>query len=76
MPVNYANINPDIVNWARNRSQLSLSGLAAKLHITEEKLEGWEQGNASPTFNQAKNIAKKTHIPFGYLFCKSHQRNA
>ena len=68
MPVNYANINPDIVNWARNRSQLSLSGLAAKLHITEEKLEGWEQGNASPAFNQAKNIAKKTHIPFGYLF--------
>lgn len=68
MPLVYANINPDIVNWARHRSQLSLSGLAAKLNIPEEKLEGWERGNASPTFNQAKNIANKTHIPFGYLF--------
>lgn len=68
MSISYANINPDVVYWARHRSQLSLSGLAEKLNISQQKLEDWEQGNASPAFNQAKNIAKKTHIPFGYLF--------
>lgn len=68
MTTTFANINPEIVHWARQRSQLSLAVLAEKINVTEEKLEGWEMGTISPTFPQAKKIAKKTHIPFGYLF--------
>lgn len=71
MATAYANINPDILNWARERSQLSLAVLADKLKITEDKLEAWESGDNPPTFKQAQNFAAKTHIPFGYLFSRT-----
>lgn len=68
MATAYANINPCILNWARERAQLSLAVLANKLNITEDKLEAWENGEKPPTFKQAQNFASKTHIPFGFLF--------
>lgn len=71
MATAYANINPNILNWARERSQWSLAVLANKLNVTEEKLEAWECGSTSPTFKQAQNFAAKTHIPFGYLFLRA-----
>jgi Zn-dependent peptidase ImmA (M78 family) len=70
MPVAYAKINPDILSWARNRAQLSISALAKKLAINEERLEQWENGEESLTFKQAQNFSDKTHIPFGYLFLR------
>jgi DNA-binding transcriptional regulator YiaG len=45
----YANINPDIVGWARQRSHLSASRLAKSLGIPEEKLAKWERGEKFPT---------------------------
>lgn len=71
MATAYANINPGILNWARERSQLSLAVLADKLNITEDKLEAWESGDKPPTFKQAQNFASKTHIPFGFLFLRT-----
>lgn len=71
MATAYANINPGILNWARERSQLSLAVLADKLNITEDKLEAWESGEKPPTFKQAQNFAAKTHIPFGFLFLRT-----
>jgi len=68
MTVIYANINPEIVGWARQRSRLSTSGLAKSLGIPEAKLVKWESGDKSPTLRQARNIASKTHIPLGYLY--------
>lgn len=68
MTTAYANINPDILSWARERARLSLDALAQKLHVPENKLEAWENGDKPPTFKQAQNFAIKTHIPFGYLF--------
>ena len=64
----YANINPDIVGWARQRSHLSASRLAKSFGIPEEKLVKWERGEKFPTLKQARNIASKTHIPLGYLY--------
>ncbi len=74
MAIAYANINPSILNWARERSQLSLTALANKLKITEDKLEAWESGDTPPTFKQAQSFAAKTHIPFGYLFLQTAPR--
>lgn len=68
MAVQYAHINPDNISWARERAQLSVAVLAEKLKIQEEKLLDWESGKRKITFIQAQNIAKKTFIPFGYLF--------
>lgn len=61
-------ITPDILAWARQRAQLSIEGLANKLHTDIDKLTQWELGEESPTFVQAKKIANILHIPFGYLF--------
>lgn len=76
MATTYANINPDILSWARERARLSLSMLAEKLKITEDKLKSWENGDKPPTFKQAQKFAAKTHIPFGYLFLKAPPEEA
>lgn len=65
-----AQINPKLLSWARERAALSVAVLANKLSIDVTKLEEWESGTKAPTFNQAQNFAKKTFIPFGYLFLK------
>jgi Zn-dependent peptidase ImmA (M78 family)/transcriptional regulator with XRE-family HTH domain len=61
-------INPEILIWARQRSQLSISGLAKKLSTSEGNLTKWERGDGHPTIRQAQAIAAKTHIPLGYLY--------
>jgi|SaaInlStandDraft_1057018.scaffolds.fasta_scaffold45421_1 Zn-dependent peptidase ImmA (M78 family)/DNA-binding XRE family transcriptional regulator len=68
MARNYAFINPDILIWARRRSQLSQSVLAKKLSTSAETLNKWEMGQKAPTIRQAQAIAAKTHIPLGYLY--------
>ncbi len=68
MTTAYAKINPTLLNWARDRAQLSVVKLAEKLNVSEEKLAAWESGEQLPTFRQAQNVADKTHIPFGFLF--------
>lgn len=63
-----ANINSDMLTWARTRSGYSLSAFASKCAISEERLVQWESGTHTMTFNQAMHFAEKAHIPFGYLF--------
>ena len=48
MARNYAFINPDILIWARRRSQLSQSVLAKKLSTSAETLNKWEMGQKAP----------------------------
>jgi Zn-dependent peptidase ImmA (M78 family)/DNA-binding XRE family transcriptional regulator len=68
MAVAYAQINPANLRWARERAQLSEATLAKKLHVDENKLIAWEEGQKKVTFKQAQEFAKQTLIPFGYLF--------
>ncbi|MGE4502309.1 MAG: ImmA/IrrE family metallo-endopeptidase [Thiomicrospira sp.] len=63
-----ANINPEILTWARERLGLSVSEFAAKLGKKEEQLLAWEDGTRPLTFKQAMTFADKAYIPFGYLF--------
>jgi len=70
MATAYAKVNPDILSWARERARLSMSALAAKLNVTEDKVNAWEQGDKQPTFKQAQSFAARTHVPFGYLFLR------
>lgn len=63
-----ANINPQMLTWARERLGLSVPEFAKKLVQKEDKLTAWEGQEAKPTFKQAINFAKKAHIPFAYLF--------
>ncbi len=67
-PANVAFINPQILNWARERSGLSYPHLQALLKVDQEDFAAWERGDARPPFDKAQKIAQALHIPFGYLF--------
>lgn len=66
----YAKINPDNIRWARLRANLTEGMLARKLDVDEERIAAWEAGEKPITFKQAKKIADKTYVPFGFLFLK------
>lgn len=64
-------INPAMLRWARDRAGFSIKMLAEKLNNNRpdpQMVAAWEQQKSQPTFKQAENIARITHIPFGYLF--------
>ncbi|MBN2238878.1 MAG: ImmA/IrrE family metallo-endopeptidase [Dehalococcoidales bacterium] len=61
-------VTPQLIKWARERRSLRLEEAAGKINVGAEKLRKWEHGDDSPTFKQAKNLAEKLYIPFGYLF--------
>lgn len=70
----HAQVNPQVLSWARQRAGLNPAVLARKLHVTEDKIVSWEEGTQLPTFRQAQNYAKTTHVPFGYLFLREPPR--
>ncbi len=57
-------INNEILKWAITRKGID----AHDVESIHEKYPDWEAGRALPTFQQAKKLAKKLKIPFGYLF--------
>jgi Zn-dependent peptidase ImmA (M78 family)/transcriptional regulator with XRE-family HTH domain len=63
-----ANINKQMLTWARERSGIAVAEFAQKCGVSEERLLEWEYGERMMTFNQAINYAEKAYIPFGYLF--------
>jgi Zn-dependent peptidase ImmA (M78 family)/transcriptional regulator with XRE-family HTH domain len=61
-------VNPELLSWARIRSDLSEGALAKKINVKIDRIMDWEHGKLKPTFRQAQNIARVTNTPFGYLF--------
>ena len=59
MARNYAFINPDILIWARRRSQLSQSVLAKKLSTSAETLNKWEMGQKAPLSGDILQYAQR-----------------
>lgn len=62
--MNRVAVNPELMQWARQRAHLAIEDLIAKF----PKLADWERGVVLPTFKQLEDFAKATHVPFGYLF--------
>jgi Zn-dependent peptidase ImmA (M78 family) len=54
-------ISPSILKWARNSIGYSIEDTAHRLNITPQKLENWEKGLASPTYNQLESLAYKIY---------------
>ena len=57
-------VNPDLLEWARQRSKIDSDALLARF----PRLELWMSGVASPTLKQLESFAERTHTPLGYLF--------
>lgn len=65
-----AYINPEVLVWARERAGL----LPEELAGFHRKYVDWELGTALPTFRQAQELAKKLHVPFGFLYLSQPPR--
>ena len=71
MPQTLAFVTPKLIEWARRRYNLSPAAAAAKINvrsISAERISAWEAADSHPTFPQARNLAAKLHVPFGFLF--------
>ena len=66
-----AYITPEILKWARERCGFSDRQMAEKLNVKTEAVQAWETGEERPAMGNARNFAKKTYIPFGYLYLNS-----
>lgn len=63
-------VNGKMITWGRERSTVALDDFASSFGVKPERLREWESGKERPTINQAKALAKRLKIPFGYLFLK------
>ena len=57
-------VNPELLQWACERSGIAQENLAAKF----KKLPEWESGETQPTLKQVEAFAHAVHVPIGYLF--------
>ncbi len=60
-------LQPRLLQWARDRAGLTAETLAEKLGVSAEKVAAWEQ-DGQITYRQAEKLAGVTHTAFGYLF--------
>lgn len=66
---NFVPVNPKIIEWARaQQGDLTQAALAQLIGVHENQIIKWESRDGQPTFAQARQLAEKLHIPFGYLF--------
>ncbi|MDY3127119.1 MAG: ImmA/IrrE family metallo-endopeptidase [Corynebacterium sp.] len=56
-------INPDVLKWALERTELSENEIEKKF----PKLKEWQSGLKKPTLSQAKKLAKAARLPLGRL---------
>jgi len=61
-------IKPEMIKWARERASLSVDALAAKLHVTPERVLEWENGTVSISMANAEKLAKHALIATAWLF--------
>lgn len=61
----HVSINPRVLRWAIERTELSVENLSQKPCLAD--LPAWISGDIEPTLNEAEALAKAARIPFGYL---------
>ncbi|SOD96008.1 XRE family transcriptional regulator [Caenispirillum bisanense] len=64
-------VTPEVLTWARERAGLSTAALAERLGVEEGRVIAWETAAERPTFGQAEQLARTTHVPFGAFFLPS-----
>ncbi|SEO59381.1 XRE family transcriptional regulator [Mucilaginibacter sp. OK283] len=61
-------VTPNVLKWARESARMSLETAAAKINVSPDKLNEWENGEAQPTIRQAETLAKAYKRPFALFF--------
>jgi len=63
-----AKVKPEIMRWARESGGFSLTEAADGLNKSDETLTDWEQGTASPTIPQLRDMARLYKRPLGVFY--------
>lgn len=63
-----ANINPDVLQWARTSASYSQRAAAEKLSIDEAILAAWEAGEDQPSISQLRRLAALYKRPLAVLY--------
>jgi Zn-dependent peptidase ImmA (M78 family) len=62
-------VNPAIIQWARERSGLSLDGLAVLMKRDPDELQQWEDGKLAPSYTALEDLAYRYFkIPLAVFF--------
>jgi Zn-dependent peptidase ImmA (M78 family)/transcriptional regulator with XRE-family HTH domain len=67
-----AKITGGVLQWARERRDLTYDEVADGTKIAVGELVAWERGQTFPPFGAAQELAHFLRIPFGFLFLSTH----
>jgi Zn-dependent peptidase ImmA (M78 family)/transcriptional regulator with XRE-family HTH domain len=68
MPPNLANVNPEVLAWARADGGWAPEQVAKTLQVKPERVVAWEKGERQPTLRQVENLARFLHRPLSIFF--------
>ena len=60
-------LQPRVLRWARERVGYDADALAGKVGVKPERVAEWE-ATGKITLTQARNLARRTHTPEGFLY--------
>ena len=60
-------LQPRVLRWARERVGYDADALAGKVRVKPERVAEWE-ATGKITVTQARNLARRTHTPEGFLY--------
>jgi Zn-dependent peptidase ImmA (M78 family)/transcriptional regulator with XRE-family HTH domain len=62
-----AMVDPSILGWALERAAVTRSELASAAGTSEAVVDRWMDGTRQPSFRQARALAGRLRVPFGFL---------
>jgi len=63
-----ANINPEVLGWARRVAGVGVSDAARKAAVAPERVGAWEAGDDLPTLRQLRLLAKAYRRPTAFFY--------
>jgi Zn-dependent peptidase ImmA (M78 family) len=63
-----AAIEPAVLQWAILRAKAAKSDVASAAGTSEAVVDQWLAGTRKPSFRQARSVADRLRLPFGFLF--------
>lgn len=60
--------NPRMIEWARKDAGYDVARIAKRLHLPEERIQGWEATGKPPTVRQLMNLAAFLQRPLSLFF--------
>jgi Zn-dependent peptidase ImmA (M78 family)/DNA-binding XRE family transcriptional regulator len=63
-----ADINPEILEWAREQAGLTVDEVARKLRVNADKIRAWETGDDLPTVRQLRLLGKAYKRPSAFFY--------